>query len=111
MEITLDARVVQAAKIIGVLICVVLVYWTITMIVPVFTPKPAELPKYDFQAQMDFMSWTICQRTDAIQMYLQNQDSNHPQVLKLKSDINIYNKMAAELGTKNFSASDCNGGN
>lgn len=108
MEITLDARVVKAAKIVGVLICIVLAYWAITIIVKVLTPEP---PKYDFKSQLEFMRWTICQRTDAVQMYLQNTDSNHPQVLKLKSDINIYDRMATEMGNKNFSASDCNGGN
>jgi hypothetical protein len=98
-----------AAMLIGLFIIGILIY----VVIPWLTPKPLPpAPPYNFKVQMEFMNWTLCQRQDAIQMYIQNPGSNNPIVIKLKQDITLYNGMAQNLrinGTniKDFSISDC----
>lgn len=111
MEIELDKRIMIAGALIIIIIVLLLLYSLYSFIAGLFVQKPVE-QKYDYKTQLEFLRWSICERTDAIQMYLQEPDSNHPNVQKLRYDINLYDRMASELrkddmAIKNFSVSDC----
>ena len=94
MEVVLDKHVAYvAAGIIGLVILGCLAYG-VMLIGQALVPAP---PKYNYTAQMEFMNWTICQQTDAMQMYLQNPASSRPSVIALRQDIQLYNGMANEL--------------
>lgn len=112
MEFEIDPRVLTAAKIIAVMVAIAI---GVTIAVSIWNfiggifapvlPKPP--PSYDVPTTLDYMNWSICQRTDAIQMYIQTPGSTNPQVQRLRADIELYNRMAPQLGKANFSLASC----
>jgi hypothetical protein len=102
VEIELDKNI-YSAIVVGVIVVVVLgFFWVLVPLVgDIFHTKPA--PKLDDKTQLQYLNWSICQDQDAMQMYIQTPSSSHPKVKALKSDIELYNRMAMDLEVSNFS--------
>lgn len=107
MEIAVDKNILMVAGVAGIILAALFLGWLYSTISPWFANKPAPLPHYELESQIAFYQWSICQRTDAMRMYIQNPVSDHPQVLKLKYDIELYNKMSLQMGESNFSLVNC----
>ena len=94
MELELDASTFWAIIVVATVVAIAGMIWLVSMFGYQMTPKPQE---YNFTTQMNLMSRLICSQDEALKIYQQSPNSNHPQVLALKKDIDLYNGMASEL--------------
>jgi hypothetical protein len=101
MEISLDRRVFYALAVILGIAALGIIYLIATAIMgAATTAKIADLVKQNVSLN------SICSQKNAMQMYLQNPNSTHPYVVKLRKDIGIYNELAAESRKNGSSISD-----
>ena len=92
MEITVDKRLAYAVAAALGLFFLGIIYLIVTAITgAIDTAKIADLTKQNVSLK------SICSQENAMQMYIQNPNSTHPYVLKLRKDIGIYNDLAIEL--------------
>ena len=113
MELEVDPRVLLALKVTAIILGAVLALWIVVSAVnfigSLFAPIIPQPEKPVTPAtQLEYLNWSICGwQKDAVQMYIQNPDSNHPSVLALKRNIELFNKVAEETGKAKFSLDDC----
>ena len=109
MELEVDPNVLLFGKLVGGMLVIALflavAFSILGFITDTLLPKP-EKPLSP-QTQLQYVNWSICERKDAIQMYLQTPGSANPNVLKLKAELALYNKIANETGKASFSLDDC----
>ena len=103
LEIEIDRRALIGIAIMGVSLGLIILLWIASHalnFIGQFAPKPGLSP--DTETQLEYLEWSICEQKDALQMYRQNPGSNHPLVIKMKDDMALYDRMAAELGKEPF---------
>jgi hypothetical protein len=101
VEIVLDKRVFYGLAIVSGVALLGVIYLIVTTITgAATTAKITDLIKQNISIK------SICSQKDAMQMYLQSPNSTHPYVVKLRKDIEIYDKLAAELRKNGSLVSD-----
>jgi hypothetical protein len=101
VEISIDRRVFYTLAMGVGIVGLGAIYLIVTAITGAMdTAKIADLTKQNVSLK------SICSQENAMQMYLQNPNSTHPYVIKLRKDIGFYNELATEMRKNGSSVSD-----
>lgn len=106
MELEIDKRIYVPIQLLAVLLVILGIGWGIMQVMG-FVGEAVTPKSYNPDTQMKYLNWSICDSKDAIQMYQQNPASTHPSVVKLKSNIALYDEMAGQMDAAKFSIAWC----